>query len=449
MAKPAQWFNAERVRQSGSVVLREWNAQRQASVRNDARYVLSDREAMAEIFNVRTHAGPPVTATTAMQVTAVYACVALLAGSQASLPLSFFERVDNIAGRKRIRHELWWLFNEQPSPLLPAAVFWEYIVATRLLHGDGFALLVRNRAGAIVEILPLSPLEVEVRRSGNRLVYAIQAQDLNGGAPFAVDQDDMLHFFGFGFNGRRSRSVIGWAARQAIATALAADEFSGRFFSNGAQPSHVITYKGPVKTEAIDSLRQRWAERQAGLENSHKPLVLTHGAELKELSMKPEDAQLMAARQFQVEDIARAFGIPPFMIGAMDKTTAWGTGIEQMGLGFIRFTLMRDVRRGEQEINRKVFRTAKYFAEFNLDALQRGDLKARGDYYRQARGGSQGPGWMKANEIRALENLEPDDDPASDRIYQGLNAPAKPAPKTDGDDGGDDDNPYRPKPPQP
>ncbi len=438
--KPAAWEEVQqRAREPGSSVLREWLEQRPGAadriggagglaVRADARYKLSDREAMAELFNIQTHAGPPVNAQTAMRVTAVYACVALLAGARSILPLNFYQRDESLTGRKRIKHDLWWLFNEQPSPLVPAGVFWEYVIATRLLQGDGFALMVRNRAGTITEILPLSPLEVRPQRvDRNTIVYGVQAEDLNGGEPFAIHQDDMLHFFGFGFDLRtcRSRSVIGWAARQAIGTALAADEYAGRFFSNGAQPSHVITYKGPVKTEAIDSLRQRWAERQAGLANAHKPLVLTHGAELKELSIKPEDAQLMATRQFQVEDIARAFGVPPFMIGATEKTTSWGSGIEQMGLGFIRFTLLRDVRKDEQEINRKCFRTSTYFSEFLLDALQRGDLKSRGDYYRQARGGSQGPGWMSANEIRALENLEPDGEKQSDKIYQGLGAPNK------------------------
>jgi HK97 family phage portal protein len=456
------WYNEERVKQSGSVVLRDWIASRPgaaerlvggAGVRADSRYKLSDREAMAEIFQLQTHAGPPVTASTAMQHTAVYACVTLLAGAQAILPLSFFERVDNLAGRKRIKHDLWWLFNEQPSPLLPAAVFWEYIAASRLLQGDGFALLVRNRAGTITEALPLSPLEVDVKRIGNRLIYPVWAQDLNGGKPFAVDQDDMLHFHGFGFNGKRSRSVISWAARQAIGTGLAADEFAGRFFSNGAQPSHVITYKGPVKGDAIESLRQRWAERQAGLANSHKPLVLTHGAELKELSLSAVDAQLLESRRFQVEDIARAFGVPPFMIGHTEGVSAWGTGIEQLGMGFIRFTLMRYVRRDEQEINRKCFRTEKFFCEFLLDALQRGDLKTRGAYYRQARGGSQGPGWLSANEIRALENLEPDDAPESDQIYvppAGTKAApgseGEPGEGAPGEGGGDDEprNPYAP-----
>jgi HK97 family phage portal protein len=473
MAQAQRWYNEERVRQSGSVVLRDWLEQRPGAVdrvaphgaggalavRNDARYKLSDREAMADVFGVPANGLPPVTPTTAMQVTAVYACCTLLAGAQSILPLNFFERVDSVAGRKRIKHDYWWLFNEQPSPLIPAGVYWEYIGATRLLQGDAFALLVRNRAGTITESLPLSPLECTPRRvDSNTYVYVIQAEDLNGGAPFAVHQDDMLHFHGFGWNPHtgRSKSVIGWAARQAIGTALAADQYSGKFFSNGAQPSHVISYKTAVKGEAIEALRERWAERTAGLDNAHRPLVLTHGAELKELSIKPEDAQLMEARRFQVEDIARAFGVPPFMIGHLEKTTSFGAGVEQMGMGFIRFTLMRYIRKDEQEINRKAFRTEKFFAEFLLDALQRGDLKARGDYYRQARGGSQGPGWMNADEIRALENLEPIGGEVGGEIYRGPAVAAKPAKDGNaggggGGDGGDEPN-REPKPserPQP
>jgi phage portal protein BeeE len=161
--------SAARAATPGSSVLRSWIAsrpgahERSTQLQASSKYQLSDRPAMAEIFQLPSSgAGPAVTPTTAMQVTAVYACIALIAGAIASLPLAFFERTDGDKRRKRIKHDLWWLFNEQPSPLLPAAVFWEYIIATRFLHGDGFALIVRDRnGGKITEVLPLSPLEVE------------------------------------------------------------------------------------------------------------------------------------------------------------------------------------------------------------------------------------------------------------------------------------------------
>lgn len=373
-------------------------------------YVLSDREAMAEIFHLPSYAGPPVTTASAMRVTAVYACITLIAGAIASMPVGFFQRTDDSDGRKRVKHPLWWLFNGRPSPLIPAAVFWEYVIATKILHGDGFALIVRNRMGEILELVPLSPLEVATERVGNQIVYVVNSPDL--GKPFGVNRDDMLHFHGFGFNTRTGRglSVIQHVARQAIGNALGADEFAGRFMANSAQPAHVITFPAGVKDEQITALKERWAERRAGVVHAGKPLILTNGATVKELTMTLEDAQLLETRRFTVEDIARALGVPPFMIGATDKTTSWGSGVEHMGQGFVTFTLTRHLNPAEQEIEEKCIRDQTHFVEFNVNGLLRADLKGRGDYYRQAVGGSQGPGWLTVNEIRRLENEESDDD---------------------------------------
>jgi len=375
----------------------------------------SDREGMLELFQIPSSAGPLVTTSSAMQVTAVYAGIALIAGAIASLPLTFYERTDDIDGRKRIKHDLWWFFNEKPNDLMSAAIFWEYILAVKILHGVAYALLVRDRNGTVIEVFPLSPLDVQAVRKGRQFIYLVNSQELG---IFGVSPDDMLHFPGFGLNLRTGRglSIIQHVARQAIGNALAADEFSGRFFHNGAQPSHVVTYPVGVKKEQIDLLKERWTERYAGVTNAGKPLILTNGAVVKELSMTMEDAQLLETRRFTVEDIARALGVPPFMIGATEKTTSWGSGVEHMGQGFVTFTLTRHLKPAEQEINRKCFRTSTYFCEFNVDGLQRGDLKTRGDYYRQAIGGSQGPGWMIPDEIRRLENLGPID--GGDKLFK-------------------------------
>lgn len=375
----------------------------------------SDREGMLDLFQIPSSAGPVVNLSSAMQVTAVYAGIALRAGAVASLPLTFYQRTDDLGGRARVKHDLWWFFNEQPNDLMSAAIFWEYIVATKILHGVGYALLLRDRNGTVTEVFPLSPLEVQAVRKGRQFVYYVHSQELG---IFGVSPDDILHFPGFGFNPRTGRglSIIQHVARQAIGNALAADEFTGRFFHNGAQPSHVIKYPAGVKQDQIDALKERWQERQAGIGNAGKPLILTNGGDVKELSMTMEDAQLLESRRFSVEDIARALGVPPFMIGATEKTTSWGSGVEHMGQGFVTFTLTRDLKPAEQEINRKCFRTSTYFCEFNVDGLQRGDLKTRGDYGRQAIGGSSGPGWKTANEIRREENLEPID--GGDKLFK-------------------------------
>src|SRR5205814_313822 len=146
-------------------------------------------------------------------------------------------------------------------------------------------------------------------------------------------------------------------------------------------------------------------DKYGGADNSHKPLVLWGGMTAKELSLNAEDAQLLESRRFQVEDIARAFGIPPFMLGATDKTTSWGSGVEHMGQGFLTYTLQPHLNRFQQEINRKIFRISRYFVEFNTAGLLQADAQGRAKFYREAIGGSQGPGWMKINEVRRLENL--------------------------------------------
>lgn len=349
-----------------------------------------------------SYTGQPVTPQTAMRVSSVYACVRLVAGSLSSLPIPVYERV--AGGRQRIDdHPLFWLLNEEPTPRFTAATMWEYMVKSALLRGDGFAFIGRNRAGVVNELVPLDPDYVMVERRGNRLAYYIQ----DGDRAFGADQDDILHFPSFGYAGLRSMSAIQWAAKQSIGIAMAAEEHSARFFSNGMSPSYAITAPGLMKPDQIDRLRQQIAEKAAGSNNAHKPFVLTEGLDIKDISLSATDGQLMEARKFQVIEIARAFGVPPHMIGATEVSSSWGTGIEQMTLGYSKFTLVPYLNRWEQEINRKIFRTAKNFVAFDLSALLRGDDKARAEYLRQAIGGSMGPGWMTPNEVRHSEYLLP------------------------------------------
>jgi HK97 family phage portal protein len=346
--------------------------------------------------------GQPVTAQTAMRVAAVYACVRLLAGSIGSLPLPVYERTPQ--GRKAIDdHPLWWILNEEPTSRFTSAAAWQYAVKCVLLRGDAFMLIQRNRAGVVNGLVPLDPEMVMVERQGDRLVYYVQ----DDGKRFGVNQDDMLHLPGFGFNGLRSMSVIQWAAKQPIGIALAAEEHSARFFSNGAQPSFVLQSEGKMTQENGERLKQQFAEKVAGTSNAWKPMVLTEGVTLKEVSINAVDSQLMEARKFQVIDIARAFGVPPFMIGEMEKTSSWGSGVEHMGMGYVKYTLKPMTVMWEQELNRKLFGTARYFVQFDFTDLLRGDSAALAAYNREAVGGSMGPGWMTVNEIRHASNMLP------------------------------------------
>lgn len=417
------WYDAARVSQKGSVILTTWKAEREAarasvpSVQNSTQYMSGSDSRIIEFLGGRpASSGYPVTDFTAMRVSAVAACIQLLGGTIASLPLSVYERTDT--GRTKVDSPLWWLLNEQPCAAWTAASMMEWWVRCNALRGDAFAKIQRNAGGVISGLLPLHPDRVQIETAGGEIRYYYQPR---AGNAYGIYADDMLHIPGFGYDGEKGRSlsVIQHAAFQSIGIALAADDFSGKFFANGATPKHLITSQGKMDQPQIDELRRAYAERYTGPENIGKPLVLTQGLDIKELSLTSVDAELLNSRKYQVIDIARAFGVPPFMIGANETTTSWGTGIEQMTLGFVKFTLQTYLNRIEQEINRKFFRTSRYFVEFNLDGLLRGDAKSEGDYLRQAIGGSHGPGWMTANEIRRIKNLPPMD--GGDTLYEPKN----------------------------
>lgn len=368
----------------------------------------SDTQGMMELFgDWSTFAGPAVTPETAMRLSTVYRCTALLAGAIACLPLPIFRMSDD--GESRVaspEHPLWYLLNSEPTARFTAATAWEYWVASMLLRGDGFGVLRRNRAGEVREIIPVPSQCTVVERRGDRLAYYIS--DVYGDLkPLGFDQDDVLHLPGFGFNGLRSMSVIRWAAFQATGTAIAMEEFAGNMMKSGALQKVALVTPADLSTEQLNKLRELWDQKYGGSQNAGRPLVMYGGMDVKTVSLSAVDAQLLDGRKFQVEDLARAFGVPPWMVGHMEKTTSWGSGVEQMGIAFLIYSLMPHLNRFQQEINRKCFRISRYFCEFNVNGLLQADAKARSDFLRQAIGGSQGPGWMTINEVRKKENLPP------------------------------------------
>jgi HK97 family phage portal protein len=363
----------------------------------------SDAQVVAMLGGPPAASGFPVTSETAMRVSAVYASVRLLAGAIASIPVSVYR--ETAEGRESISPDLWWLLNEQPIESWTAASMWEWVIKSICLRGDGFVEIVRSGA-SIKALRPHHPDLVQPLRIVGTDMLVYQVTDLDH-VVRAVHQDDMLHFAGFGFNGLRSMSVIQWAAFQSIGIALATDSLSGHFYANGAAPKHVIKSDKEMSDGQIEQLRNEYKRKYAGTNNAGLPMVLTEGLEITEMSMTSADAQLLESRKFQVIDIARAFGVPPHMIGAQETTSSWGTGIEQMSIGFIRWSLQPHITRIRQELNRKFFRRASPFVEHKMEALLAGDSKAEGEYMRQAVGGSQGPGWMTINEIRKAKNLPP------------------------------------------
>lgn len=420
------WYNQDRVAYKGSVVLRDWMAQ-QAAARAGGKVApnasgeylsLPDIRKGTELFEWMagglSSAGVAVTEQSAMRVSAVYACVNLIGGALASLPLPIYERT--VEGRRRADHDVWWLLNEQPHPAWSAAVMWEYLAASLLLNGDAYARILRASlySPTIVGIEPLHKAHITTKRVGGRLYYLYQVpgdaeeHGSAAGKTITIDQDDMLHIPGPGFDGLTGMSQIRHALRNSAGIALAADEYSGGFFKNGARPDFAIEVPGAVSPDQQSMIRQSWQDRYGGTSNAHLPALLTGGVKVHELTLNAEDAQLIETRRFQVEDIARIFGVPPFMVGHTDKTTSWGSGVEQMGIGFVKYTLQRHLVKFEQELNRKLWPSRqRYYVEFATAGLERGDYKSRNEGYRIAIGRAGEPGWMSVNEVRKLENLPP------------------------------------------
>ena len=394
---------------------------------------LDPKQSVGEVFKEST----AINAQSAMRISAVYACVRLLAGAKAGLPMDFYKR-QNGARELLDAHPLWYLFNIEPSPICSAAVFWEYVETCRHLQGDGFAYINRNRAGEPIEFIPLVGLDVSMARHPNlknRLVYRIKI----GEVQTVVDQDDVLHFRNFGFdpNTGRSMSTLSFGAQNAVRLAQSADKHAESFYSRGTTSKVVLTFPNKLNDVQKDFIREQFMAKYGGVDNSGAPLVLGEGADVKTISINAKDAQLLESRQYQLAEIARAFGVPPFMIGSTEKTTSWGSGVSEMSQGFINYTLSPHLVRDEQELVRKLFAKKDIYVEFDRDALLRSDYAKRAEYYRQAIGGSQGPGWVTVNEVRGWDKLKPID--GGNALYSGATVPPQPKEKQDAQTAQSDD----------
>lgn len=422
------WYNTERVSQPGSVILNEWRAGRvQAS--NTMQRGLTGQELANLLSGGIGSNGPTVDEKTALRISAVYAGVDLLAGALSSIEIPIFQRGKD--ARERVDHPYYWLLNEEPNAEVSAAVFWEYFWASRCFHGDAFAEIKRPsfRTSAVSELVNHHPLRVEPFRdtATRRLFYRIHPEV---GAPYVVPPEDMLHVPSLGFDGLRSPSPITYAARQAVATALSANEYNGRFFTNGARPDFALTMPGNITKDQAELLRATWAENHQGVNRSHLPAVLTGGMEVKPLTLSAQDSQILAVLGWETEEIARVLGVPPHMIGKTDKTSSWGSGVENMGRGFAKFTLWRSIVKCKQEINRKFWPLReKYFADFDLSDIERGDLKSENEAMRIALGRAGEPGWMTQNEVRRKKNLPPV--AGGDKLNDGGKGNGQPAPADD------------------
>ncbi|TFL16423.1 phage portal protein [Jannaschia formosa] len=348
----------------------------------------------------------------AMRVTAVWACVSLISGAVASLPMHIYQRSREGDLSRDRNADLWWILNEQFSPRWSASAGWQFLVASKLLHGDGFAEILRGRGGQVAGLLPLHPDRVRVITTGDgaRLIYEIQPDStITRPSPAAakirvLDQDDMLHVPGFGFNGLRGMSALRFSLSNSGRLAINAQDFSSKFLENMARPDFALKSEKNLTDDQFKRL-QDMLDKHRGPERAGKPMILEGGLGIQTLTMPLEEMQLLETRKFQVEEIARAFGVQPFMIGHTEKTSSWGTGVEAMGAGFVRYTLRDHLNAFQNEMNRKFFRTARLVAEFDTTELERADTKSMFDAVRIALGRAGEPAFMTLEEARELLRL--------------------------------------------
>lgn len=337
-----------------------------------------------------------------MGISAAWACVNLLMGTIATLPLMLYQ-TDADGGRTVARdHPLYRLLHDSPNSMQTSVDFWEFLVGSVELQGNGYARKVKS-GGRVVSLMPVAPQLPVVRNLGNgRLGY----RWTENGQAFDLTSDDVFHIRGPGGNPLGGMSTLTFGA-QTFGLAQSINRAAGSTFRNGLRPSVVISFKEWLSAERRAEVQQALQDKYQGAMNAGRPFVAEGGQTVSTLTLNPEDAQMLESRGFSVEEICRFFGVPPFMVGHTEKNSSWGTGIEQMTLGFVKFALRRRLKRIEQAIEKQLLtaedRAAGIVVEFGLEGLLRGDSEGRASFYQSALTN----GWMVINEVRQLENLPP------------------------------------------
>ena len=358
-----------------------------------------------------TASGKYVTERSAMQMTAVYCCVRILSEAVASLPLQFYRYTDDGGKEKAVEHPLYFLLHDEPNPEMTSFIFRETLMTHLLLWGNAYSQIIRNGKGEVVALYPLMPDRMKVDRDEHgRLYYeytVYDSDDVDGrkgtnkvGRTVRLQPHDVLHIPGLGFDGLVGYSPIAMA-KNAIGLAIATEEYGSKFFANGAAPSGVLEHPGTIKDPS--KVRESWQATFGGSGNANKIAVLEEGMKYTPISISPEQAQFLETRKFQIDEIARIFRVPPHMIGDLEKSSF--NNSEQQSLEFVEYTLDPWVSRWEQAMVRALLtpdEKKKYFFKFNVDGLLRGDYQSRMNGYATARQN----GWMSANDIRELENLD-------------------------------------------
>lgn len=379
--------------------MKAWNIIRQAVTRFVGSYslFLSPRQAGVYIDEHR-----------ALQLAAVYGCTRIIAESIAGLPWRVYQRSTTGTFDKPVTQHLPsspidWLINIQPNVEMNSFQFREFMLASALLWGNGYAEIERDQGGRPIALWPITPDRVRVWRNPDSLAVEYIVSGGMDGLTAIVPMTDMLHLRGMGFDGLLGYSVIRLAART-MGIGIALEQFGASYFANGTHPSGLLTTPQKLQKQQVDELRAQWEEIHKGAENSRKAAILHGDMKWQPLVVPPQDSQFLEMRKFEVIDIARWFRVPPHKVG--DLSGSRHVNIEQQSIEFVTDCLVPWISRLEQEANVKLIgrnSRATIYTRINVNALMRGDIKTRYDAYGQARR----DGWLSGNDIRELEDLNP------------------------------------------
>ena len=353
-------------------------------------------------------AGKSVTARSAIQVSAVYACVRVIAETVASLPLHVYENTDS-GSAKALGHPLYRLLHDEPNAEMTSFVMREVMLSHLLLWGNSYSQIIRSGRNDIVGLYPLLPDRMEVdRNSTGALIYTYTTTE---GRTVRLAPEEVLHIPGLGFDGVMGYSPIA-LEKSAIGLGIAAEEYGSKFFANGATPAGVLTHPNTVKNPK--ALRESWNAAYGGSANANRVAILEEGLRFERISMPNNEAQFLETRKFQVSEICRIFRVPPHLVGDLEHATF--SNIEHQSISFGVHTIRPWLVRIEQSMNRALFsdkEKGRFFTRINMDGLMRGAYKERMEGYAIARQN----GWMSANDIRDLENLNPLSDADGGNAY--------------------------------
>ena len=374
-------------------------AQASLSPEDDFWYQDSDQDDLIhrQWWGLPTASGFRINSDSARRVSAVYACVRVLSETVAQLPLNIHRYVDD-GSEIFVRHPLQRLLHDQPNNWQTAFEFREMMQSHLCLRGNAYALIVGTRRQPVTQLIPLHPDRMRVEQMQNRRLKYIYS-DRDGKGQMTYRDYEIFHIRGLSSEGIVGLNPI-HCQRETVALSAASLDYGARFFKNDAQPRGVLEMDGVFKDrEKALAFRRDWQSAQSGA-NRHKTALLEGGMKYTQIGLNNRDSQFLETRQYQVEDIARIFRVPPHLIGHLERST--NNNIEHQGLEFVIHTMMPWLVRWEQAIRRDLILADQlYFSKFNVDALVRGDIKTRYEAY----GAGIEKGWLTRNEVRKKEGM--------------------------------------------